>query len=100
MIDEEQVRHVATLARLRLSSDELKRFVVQLSDVLDYINQLNEADVSSAEPMSHPLDLSNVFREDEAESSLRREDALTNAPQQRDGFFLVPPVLEWASPEE
>ena len=46
--------------------------------------------------MTHPLDLSNVFREDERRDSLPRDEALANAPQKRDGFFLVPPVLEWS----
>ena len=100
MIDEKQVQHVAQLARLKLSEQELKRFSGQLSKILDYINQLNEVDTSSVEPMSHPLDLKNVFREDEVKPSLSRDEALDNAPQRRQGFFLVPPVLEWASPEE
>ena len=100
MIDEKEVQHVARLARLKLSPDELKRFSSQLSKVLDYIKQLNEVDTSSVEPMSHPLDLKNVFREDEAGPSLPRDEALANAPVKRDGFFIVPPVLEWSSPEE
>ncbi|KPJ57390.1 MAG: glutamyl-tRNA amidotransferase [Planctomycetes bacterium DG_58] len=100
MIDEKEVQHVARLARLKLSSEELNRFSSQLSKILDYIGQLNEVDTSSVEPMSHPLDLVNVFRADEVKPSLSREDALAGAPQKRDGFFLVPPVLEWGSSEE
>jgi len=100
MIDEKQVQHVARLARLKLSEQELKCFSAQLSKILDYINQLNEVDTSSVEPMSHPLDLKNVFREDGVKPSLPRDEAMGNAPQSRSGFFLVPPVLEWASPEE
>jgi aspartyl-tRNA(Asn)/glutamyl-tRNA(Gln) amidotransferase subunit C len=100
MIDEKTVRHVAKLARLKLSSDELKRFSAQLSKVLDHINQLNEVDTSSVEPMSHPLELANVFREDEVRPSLARDEALSNAPLKQTGFFLVPPVLEWGAPEE
>jgi aspartyl-tRNA(Asn)/glutamyl-tRNA(Gln) amidotransferase subunit C len=100
MIDEGQVRHVAKLARLQLTDEELTRFSSQISAVLDYINQLKEVDTSSVEPMSHPLDLVNVFRKDEPTDSIPRDEALANAPQQRDGFFLVPPVLEWTSPEE
>lgn len=100
MIDEKQVRHVAQLARLRLSPEELMHFSTQLSRILDYINQLSEVDTESVEPLSHPLDLQNVFREDKARPSLPRDEALANAPVTRDGFFLVPPVLEWSSPEE
>ncbi len=100
MIDEKEVQHVARLARLRLSAEELKRFSSQLSKILDYINQLDEVDTSSVESMSHPLDLTNVFRADEVKPSLGRDEAMGGAPQQRDGFFLVPPVLEWGPPEE
>jgi len=100
MIDEKEVMQVAQLARLKLSPNEIKRFASQLSNILDYIRQLNEVDTTSVEPMSHPLDLKNVFREDAVKPSLPREKALANAPEQRAGFFLVPQVLEWASPEE
>jgi len=99
MIDEKEVQHVARLARLRLSPEELRRFASQLSRIIDYINQLNELDTSTVEPMSHPLDLTNVFREDAVTPSLSRDEALANAPEQRHGFFVVPPVLEWEPPE-
>jgi aspartyl-tRNA(Asn)/glutamyl-tRNA(Gln) amidotransferase subunit C len=94
MIDEAQVRHVATLARLKLSDDELARFSRQLSSILDYIGQLNEVDTEDVEPLSHPLELTNVFREDACTTSLARDEALAGAPEARDGFFIVPPVLE------
>ena len=100
MIDEKQVQHVATLARLKLSADEMKRFTSQLSAVLDTINQLNEVDTADVDPMSHPSDLVNVLRDDAMQPSLPRDDALANAPVKRDGFFVVPPVLEWAPSEE
>ena len=100
MIDEKEVMQVAQLARLKLTPEEIRRFAPQLSNILDYIRQLNEVDTSSVEPMSHPLDLKNVFREDAVKPGLDRGEALANAPQQRSGFFLVPQVLEWASPEE
>jgi len=99
MIDEKQVQHVAKLARLKLSSEELERFSSQISKILDYINQLNEVDTTDVQPLSHALDISNVFRDDEVTPSSSRDDALANAPQKRDGFFLVPPVLEWGPPE-
>lgn len=96
MIDEKQVERVAKLARLKLTPEELTRFSAQLSHILGYIDELNRVDTSNVAPMSHPLDLTNVFREDATTPSLPRDAALANAPQQRDGFFLVPPVLEWA----
>ena len=100
MIDEKEVQHVARLARLKLSPEELQRFSSQLNRIIDYINQLKELDTSSVAPMSHPLDLANVFREDTVTPSLPRDEALNNAPDQRRGFFVVPPVLEWEPPEE
>ena len=100
MIDRKQVQHVATLARLKLSDDEMARFTSQLGAVIDYINQLDEVDTTDVAPMSHPSDLVNVFRDDVTRPSLDRDAALANAPRRRDGFFVVPPVLEWASPEE
>ena len=100
MIDAKQVQHVAKLARLKLSAEELKRFSPQISSVLDYINQLDEVDTADVAPLSHALDISNVFREDKTTPSSSRDETLANAPKQRDGFFLVPPVLEWGSPEE
>jgi len=99
MIDEKEVRQVAELARLALSPEETRRFASQLSHILDYIRQLNEVDTSSVEPMSHPLDLKNVFRQDEVKPSLEAREALANAPEKRDGFFLVPPVLDGTGPE-
>ena len=95
MIDPEQVEHVARLARLKLTSEELELFTTQLSSILDYINKLNELDTADVEPLSHPLEMVNVFRDDERAESLPRDEALANAPEQRDGFFRVPPVLDW-----
>jgi len=100
MIDRNDASHVAKLARLKLSPEELERFSAQLESILDYINQLNELDTSTVEPLSHALDLRNVFRDDAVTGSIPREQVLANAPEQRDGFFLVPPVLEWEPPEE
>ena len=100
MIDENQVRHVAKLSRLKLSNDELQLFSGQLNSILDYINQLNEVDTELVPPMSHPLDLHNVFRRDERKPSLGRDEALSNAPKKRDGFFVVPPVLDGPPSQE
>ena len=100
MIDEKQVRHVAKLSRLKLSAEELTLFSRQLNSILDYINQLNEVDTESVQPMSHPLDLHNIFRQDEAGQSLTRAEALANAPKKRDGFFVVPPVLDGPTSQE
>jgi aspartyl-tRNA(Asn)/glutamyl-tRNA(Gln) amidotransferase subunit C len=91
-ISEEQVRHVARLARLGLSDEEVERFREQLSAILDAVGKVGELDLDDVEPTSHPLDLVNVFGEDEARPSLSLDDALANAPDAENGFFGVPAV--------
>jgi aspartyl-tRNA(Asn)/glutamyl-tRNA(Gln) amidotransferase subunit C len=92
-IGPEQVLHVARLARLELSEDELSRFTGQLASVLDYAAQLTELEVDELEPMSHPLPLRNVLRPDEITPSLPREEVLAEAPAAETGRFRVPRIL-------
>ena len=89
-----EVEHLARLARLALTAEEKEKFRGQLSEILGYMAKLDELDVSGLEPLTHPLPIWNVFRKDEAAPGLSREEALRNAPEQKDGFFKVPPVLE------
>jgi aspartyl-tRNA(Asn)/glutamyl-tRNA(Gln) amidotransferase subunit C len=89
-ISREEVLHVAKLARLALSEEELERFGSQLADILDAVGKVSELDLEGVPPTSHPLDLVNVFGEDEPQPSLSLEDALANAPDREDGFFGVP----------
>ena len=89
-----EVEHVAHLSRLDLSDQAIDKMTSQLSHILDYIAKLNELDTAKVEPMSHPSDLRDVLREDEPSPSLDREDALANAPDELDGFFKVPKVIE------
>lgn len=89
-----QVEKVALLARLRFTPEELDQFTSQLSQILSYVGQLGELDTDDVEPLSHPLELRNVFREDELGESLPRDVALANAPCHDGEFFLVPPVLD------
>ena len=91
-IGEEQVRHVARLARLGLSDEEVERFREQLSAILDAVGKVGELDLADVEPTSHPLDLVNVLGEDEVRPSLPLDEALDNAPDPEDGFFGVPAV--------
>ena len=93
-IDEQQVRHVAKLARLELSDEEVAQFSGQLSSILEYIEKLNELDTDSVEPLAHCLPVNNVFRDDKVTESLKTEDALANAPQSYEEYFKVPKVLE------
>ncbi len=91
-ISREEVLHVARLARLALTEDEVERFREQLSAILDAVGKVSELDLAGVPPTSHPLDLVNVLAEDEPAPSLTREDALANAPDPEEGFFGVPPV--------
>jgi aspartyl-tRNA(Asn)/glutamyl-tRNA(Gln) amidotransferase subunit C len=93
-ITREQVEHVAKLARLALSNEEKERFAAQLSQILTYVEKLNELDTSGVEPTSHVIPLSNVFREDRSRPSLPREKLLQNAPESEGGFFRVPKIIE------
>ena len=91
-ITREDVLHVAKLARLELREDEVPRFQEQLSAILDAVSKVSELDLADVPPMSHPLDVVNVLREDEARPSLSLEDALANAPEREGPFFAVPPT--------
>jgi aspartyl-tRNA(Asn)/glutamyl-tRNA(Gln) amidotransferase subunit C len=84
------VEHVAKLANLALTEEELERFGSQLNAILEAVGKVSELDLSDVPPTSHPLDLANVFGEDEPRPSLPLEDALANAPEREDGFFRVP----------
>jgi aspartyl-tRNA(Asn)/glutamyl-tRNA(Gln) amidotransferase subunit C len=91
-ITREQVQHVARLARLELSDEELERMREQLSAILEAVGKVSELDLADVEPTAHPLDLVNVLADDVPQPSLPREEALANAPDPEDGFFGVPAV--------
>ncbi len=93
-ISKEQVEHVARLARLEVSEDEKAMFARQLSGILTYMDQLKELDTKGVEPTATVLPTDNVFRDDDVRPSLPQEKALANAPDQADGFFRVPKILE------
>ena len=93
-ITQKEVEHVAKLARLELSEDEKGIFTRQLSAILTYMDQLKTLDTRGVEPTMTVLPTENVFRDDEVRPSLSQERALANAPEQADGFFRVPRILE------
>ena len=93
-LSKQEVDRVANLARLDLNEAMAEKMAVQLSQVLGFIAKLNELDTSGVEPLSHPGALTSVFRDDAPAASLDREAALKNAPDQTDGFFRVPRVIE------
>ncbi len=88
------VQHVAKLARLQLSPEEEATFTEQMNAILQYAEKLNELDTENVKPTTHVLQVSNVMREDVVKKSLTQEEALLNAPEEEDGHFKVPAVLE------
>jgi aspartyl-tRNA(Asn)/glutamyl-tRNA(Gln) amidotransferase subunit C len=91
-IDREQLLHVAHLARLELREDELERLGAQLNDILAAVSKVSELDLADVPPTSHPLDVVNVWAEDEPRPSLAPNDALANAPDREGAMFRVPPA--------
>jgi aspartyl-tRNA(Asn)/glutamyl-tRNA(Gln) amidotransferase subunit C len=91
-ITEDQVLHVARLARLDLSHDEVERLTRELGAILDAVSKVSELDLAGVPPTSHPLDLVNVWAEDEPHASLPVDVALANAPAREGDMFRVPPT--------
>ena len=90
-ISREEVLRVARLAYLELSEEEVARFQEQLSDILDAVSKVSELDLSDVPPTSHPLDVVNVWGDDEPRPCLSVEEALANAPEREGDYFKVPP---------
>jgi aspartyl/glutamyl-tRNA(Asn/Gln) amidotransferase, C subunit len=90
-IDRDQLLHVARLARLELREEEVERLGAQLNDILAAVSKVSELDLSDVPPTSHPLDVVNVWAEDEPRPSLPVEEALANAPEREGSYFKVPP---------
>ena len=93
MISEEEVRHVANLARLGLTDEEVERMGEQLGAILNYMEQIGELDLEEVPPTANAMDLTNVLRPDEPGAELPREAALSPAPEEPvDGLFVVPRI--------
>jgi aspartyl-tRNA(Asn)/glutamyl-tRNA(Gln) amidotransferase subunit C len=92
-ISRDEVLHVASLAWLALTDEEIERLTVELDAILEAVGVVSELDLTEVPPTSHPLDLVNVWADDEPHASLPLEDVLANAPDAEDGQFKVPP---WA----
>jgi aspartyl-tRNA(Asn)/glutamyl-tRNA(Gln) amidotransferase subunit C len=88
------VSYIARLARINLTEDEAKVFQKQLDTVLNYVEKLRQVDVTGIDPAAHALPVFNVFREDAARDWFTAEQALSNAPRQAKGLFIVPKVVE------
>ncbi len=93
-ITKQEVEHVAALARLDLSEQDKAMLTSQLSDILTYVEKLNELDTKGVEPTAHVLDIKNVMRDDVPDGSLSQERALANAPEKAAGHYRVPKIIE------
>ncbi len=93
-VTKKDVEHIAKLARLEFNDEEINDYTQQLNKILEYVDKLNELDTENVEPLSHPVEGSNVFREDELKTSVSRDEALANAPDRTDEFFKVPKVIK------
>jgi aspartyl-tRNA(Asn)/glutamyl-tRNA(Gln) amidotransferase subunit C len=93
MISKEEVQHVAKLARLGLTPEEVEKFQQELSSILDYIEKLKAVEVAGVEPLSHPFDLVNVGRSDEAKPFVGQEKLLSLAPAEKKGYLKVKSIF-------
>ncbi|AGY59540.1 Asp-tRNA(Asn)/Glu-tRNA(Gln) amidotransferase subunit GatC [Gloeobacter kilaueensis] len=94
MIDREQVKKVAALARLEISEQEQELFTRQLSSILDYVAELQQVDTEGVAPTTRAIEVNNVVRPDQLEPCVERERILANAPEREDDFFRVPRIIE------
>jgi aspartyl-tRNA(Asn)/glutamyl-tRNA(Gln) amidotransferase subunit C len=93
-ITKEEVDKVAKLARLEFTEEEKGKFTSQLNSILEYFDKLGELDTRGVEATSHASAINNVFRDDEVESSISKEESLMNAPDSKRGCFRVPRIIE------
>lgn len=93
-ISNEQVKHVANLARLAITEEETEKFTKQLDAMISFAEQLNELDTEGVEATSHVLDMKNVMREDISQEGLPQPVVLKNAPEHEDGQIKVPSIIE------
>ncbi len=95
-LDLDAVKKVAQLANLELSETELQEMAKHLGGILDYVEVLKQVDTENIEPLAHPIEVVNVFRDDEPTEMLPREQALQNAPETDGKYFVVPAILNSA----
>ena len=94
IISDETIEYVGILAKLELSDEEKEQAKKDMANMLDYIDTLNELDTSGVEPMSHEFPVNNVFREDVVTNGDDREEILANAPEAKEGAFVVPKTFD------
>lgn len=92
-VSKDEVIRIAELAKLKLTEEEIVKFQIELSKILEYVEQLKEIDTKGVKLLSHPISRVNIFREDKVTKSIDREEALSNAPERTEEFFKVPKVM-------
>lgn len=92
-ISQNEVWHVASLARLEMDPESIDKFAAQIGQILEYVDTLNQVDTRAVAPTTHAISLTNAFRDDVVIPSMEREAALSNAPEKEDGSFQVPRVI-------
>lgn len=93
-ITKEQVEHVANLARLNLTDEEKEQMTKDMEAIIAFADQINGLDIADVEPTAHVIPINNVFRDDEVKPSMERDILLSNAPNQKNGCFNVPKIVE------
>lgn len=93
-VTEEEVKHIAGLARLKFSDDEIQKYTKDLGEIAEFVEKLNEVNVEGVSPTAHILDIKNVFRKDDLKESYNREELFRNAPSFEAGCISVPKVVE------
>ncbi len=94
IIDEGKISYISELARLDLNQDEKSEFSKQLSDIISYVEKLNELDTNNVEPADHIVDVKNVMKKDEVGQSIALGEITKNAPNFEDNHFIVPKIIE------
>jgi len=92
-VSKEDVGKIAKLAKLKFFDEELENFTPQMNEILNYMDKLNELDTENVEPLSHPVEQINVFRDDKLKKSISTDEALKNAPSKDDQYFKVPKII-------
>lgn len=93
MISKEELKKLEKLAKLKFQESEIEKFSSQLNDILEYMKELDELNLSNIEPLSNPLGKVNFFRQDRVEKNFQAEEILKNAPDRDDNYFQVPKVI-------
>jgi aspartyl-tRNA(Asn)/glutamyl-tRNA(Gln) amidotransferase subunit C len=93
-VDSDTVRHVAKLARMRVEPDQQQALATEMSNILRWVEQLNELDTEGVEPMTSVAEMRLKMRKDEVTDGNRQQDILANAPEAKHGFFVVPRVVD------